>query len=91
MNKSKNAILLFRISIEEFKQFVHKHPKIFHGIYKAFNYDIWGIDYETSVPRLSIVPKDLEGTVYKVSRKNPKIAKERYFKLIKHFCLSFKS
>jgi hypothetical protein len=51
-------------------------------LYKAFNYDVWGIDTTTSVPRLMTTPKDLEGELKKVSKKNPKIIKSRFFKLI---------
>ncbi|CAD8065720.1 unnamed protein product [Paramecium sonneborni] len=78
------------LSIEEFKQFVKLHPKIFDGLYKAFNYDIWGVNSSTFVPLFVTVQKDLEGHLQKVSRKNPKIIKDRYFKLIQRFCLSYK-
>lgn len=51
----------FRLSILDFKDFVKLHPKIFEGLYKAFNFDVWGIDATTSVPRFMTVNKDLEG------------------------------
>ncbi|KAM3139033.1 putative myosin light chain kinase 3 [Paramecium bursaria] len=83
-----------QLSMTEFKQFVKLHPKIFHGLYKAFNFDIWGIDNEKQIPRFHLVQKDIEGTLHKVSKKpqkNAKNTKPRYFKLIQHFCLSFKT
>ena len=58
------------------------HPKIFEGLYKAFNFDVWGIDSTTSAPRFMTVNKDLEGELKKVSKKNSKVTKLRYFKLI---------
>lgn len=70
---------------------MHKHPKIFKGLYKSFNYDVWGIDEATQVPRMVTAQKDLDGIIYKVSRKVPKRLRPRYFKLIQSFCLSFKS
>lgn len=83
MIKGKNINFLhFSLSLDDFKAFVKLHPKIFEGLYKAFNYDVWGIDATTSVPRLMTTPKDLEGELKKVSKKNPKIMKPRFFKLI---------
>jgi flagellin-specific chaperone FliS len=41
--KNKKKILK-RINLEEFAEFIKQHPKLFDGLYKAFNLDIWGVD-----------------------------------------------
>ncbi|CAD8046316.1 unnamed protein product [Paramecium primaurelia] len=79
------------LSLDDFKSFVKLHPKIFEGLYKAFNFDVWGFDANASVPRLMMTPKDLEGELKKISKKNPKLTNTRYFKLMQRFCLSFKT
>ncbi|CAK72198.1 unnamed protein product (macronuclear) [Paramecium tetraurelia] len=79
------------LSLEDFKSFVKLHPKIFEGLYKAFNFDVWGFDTIASVPRMMMTPKDLEGEVKKITKKNPKVSNPRYFKLMQRFCLSFKT
>ena len=35
---------LLSLSLEDFTAFVKLHPKIFEGLYKAFNFDVWGFD-----------------------------------------------
>lgn len=53
------------LSLSEFSVFVSQHPNVFNGLYRGFNYDLWGYEKELKRTRFIGMQKDLEGYLMK--------------------------